>query len=84
MRSGRRRAISILRGEYGARVRLTGPVPIANEEFATVADGAVVNGIGTVLVVLFILWMALHSPKIIFGGVRQSLYRPFHHHRRRA
>jgi hopanoid biosynthesis associated RND transporter like protein HpnN len=54
-----------LAGEYGARVRLTGPVPIANEEFATVADGAVVNGIGTVLVVLFILWMALHSAKII-------------------
>ena len=54
-----------LSGEYGARVRLTGPVPIANEEFATVADGAVVNGVGTVLVVLFILWMALHSTKII-------------------
>ena len=52
-------------GEYHARLRLTGPVPIANEEFATVADGAVVNGIGTVAVVLFILWMALHSPKII-------------------
>ena len=56
-----------LAGEYGARVRLTGPVPIANEEFATVQDGAVVNGIGTVLVVLFILWMALHSSKIIFA-----------------
>ncbi len=56
-----------LAGEYGARVRLTGPVPIANEEFATVQDGAIVNGIGTVLVVLFILWMALHSPKIIFA-----------------
>jgi uncharacterized protein len=54
-----------LAGDYGARVRLTGPVPIANEEFATVADGAVVNGIGTVLVVLFILWLALRSPKII-------------------
>ena len=54
-----------LAGEYGARIRLTGPVPIANEEFATVADGAVVNGICTVLVVLFILWMALHSAKII-------------------
>jgi uncharacterized protein len=54
-----------LTGQYGARVRLTGPVPIANEEFATVADGAIVNGIGTVLVVLFILWMALHSAKII-------------------
>jgi uncharacterized protein len=56
-----------LAGEYGARVRLTGPVPIANEEFATVQDGAIVNGIGTVLVVLLILWMALHSPKIIFA-----------------
>jgi uncharacterized protein len=56
-----------LAGEYGARVRLTGPVPIANEEFATVADGAVTNGIGTVLVVLVILWMALHSSKIIFA-----------------
>jgi hopanoid biosynthesis associated RND transporter like protein HpnN len=52
-------------GEYSARVRLTGPVPIANEEFATVQDGAIVNGIGTVLVVLLILWMALHSAKII-------------------
>lgn len=54
-------------GEYNARVRLTGPVPIANEEFATVQDGAIVNGIGTVLVVLVILWMALHSSKIIFA-----------------
>jgi hypothetical protein len=52
-------------GEYGARVRLTGPVPMADEEFATVQDGAVTNGIGTILVVLFILWMALHSAKII-------------------
>jgi len=35
---------SHLAGEYGARVRLTGPVPIANEEFATVQDGAIVTG----------------------------------------
>ena len=54
-------------GEYGARVRLTGPVPIANEEYATVQDGAIVNSVGTVLVVLLILWMALHSAKIIFA-----------------
>jgi uncharacterized protein len=54
-----------LEGEYAARVRLTGPVPIANEEFGTVADGAIVNGVGTVLVVLLILWLALHSAKII-------------------
>jgi uncharacterized protein len=54
-------------GKYQARVRLTGPVPIANEEYATVQDGAIVNGIGTVVVVLFILWLALHSSKIIFA-----------------
>src|ERR1700744_845333 len=54
-------------GEYHARVRLTGPVPMADEEFATVQDGAVANGIGTILVVLVILWMALHSSKIIFA-----------------
>jgi uncharacterized protein len=54
-------------GKYQARVRLTGPVPIANEEYATVQDGAITNGIGTVLVVLIILWLALHSAKIIFA-----------------
>ncbi|HEY0235224.1 MAG TPA: MMPL family transporter [Afipia sp.] len=50
---------------YHARLRLTGPVPIADEEFATVQEGALLNGIVTILVVLLILWMALHSPKII-------------------
>ncbi|OCK61302.1 MMPL family transporter [Bradyrhizobium sp. LMTR 3] len=54
-------------GEYSARVRLTGPVPIANEEYSTVQDGAIVNGVATVLIVLVILWMALHSAKIIFA-----------------
>ncbi|WP_426435033.1 MMPL family transporter [Bradyrhizobium genosp. P] len=53
--------------EYHARVRLTGPIPIANEEYATVADGALTNGIGTVVIVLVILWLALHSAKIIFA-----------------
>ena len=56
-----------LAGEYGAGVRLTGPVPIANEEFATLQEGIVLNSIVTVLLVLLILWMALHSVKIIFA-----------------
>jgi hopanoid biosynthesis associated RND transporter like protein HpnN len=54
-------------GTYGARVRLTGPVPMANEEYATVQDGAIRNGIVTTVVVLIILWLALHSAKIIFA-----------------
>jgi hopanoid biosynthesis associated RND transporter like protein HpnN len=53
--------------KYQARVRLTGPIPIANEEYATVQDGAIFNSVGTILVVLVILWLALHSAKIIFA-----------------
>ena len=53
--------------KFQARVRLTGPIPIANEEYSTVQEGAIVNAIGTIVVVLFILWLALHSAKIIFA-----------------
>jgi hopanoid biosynthesis associated RND transporter like protein HpnN len=52
---------------YGARVRLTGPVPISDEEFATVKEGAWVNSIATLAIVLVILWLALRSPKIILA-----------------
>jgi uncharacterized protein len=52
---------------FQARVRLTGPVPIENEEFATVKEGAFVNGIITLGVVLLILWMALRSFRIILA-----------------
>ena len=52
---------------YGARVRLTGPVPIADEEFATVQEGMLVNGVATVAIVLVILWLALKSGRIIFA-----------------
>ncbi len=51
--------------KYQARVRLTGSVPMADEEFATVQEGALVNGIGTMLIVLTILWLALKSTRII-------------------
>lgn len=56
-----------LKEKFAARVRLTGPIPIADEEFATVQEGALVNGIGTILIVLFILWRALRSPRIILA-----------------
>src|SRR6185503_8648905 len=37
----------------------------ADEEFATVQQGALVNGLGTVVVVLVILWLALKSARLI-------------------
>ncbi len=54
-------------GDPGARLRLTGPVPLADEEFATVEDGAGVNGAVTALIVLFIIWRALKSPSIVLA-----------------
>jgi hopanoid biosynthesis associated RND transporter like protein HpnN len=56
-----------LAGKYQARVRLTGSIPMGDEEFATVQEGALVNGIATVLVVLVILWLALKSKRIILA-----------------
>src|SRR5262249_2190896 len=62
-----REAARNLPPELGARVRLTGPVPIADEEFSTVQQGALVNSIATLLVVLTILWLALRSGRLIFA-----------------
>ena len=53
--------------EHGITVRLTGPVPLSDEEFATLTDrmwlmiGAMMGG------VLLTLWLALKSFKIIFA-----------------
>ncbi len=58
-----------LAAQYQARVRLTGLVAIQDEEFGTLKDGAVANIIGTVAVVLLILWLALRSPRIILAVV---------------
>src|SRR5262249_33529511 len=52
---------------YQASVRLTGPVPMADEEFATIKENAFLNGTITILVVLFILWRALGSGRIILA-----------------
>src|SRR6266480_5821666 len=53
--------------KYGATVRLTGPVAIADEEYATLEEGAYVNTAVTIVVVLTILWLALRSFGIILA-----------------
>ena len=65
--------------KYQARVRLTGPVAMADEEFATIKENAALNGSITFAIVLFILWLALRSPKLMFGRVRQSAGRSADH-----
>src|SRR4051812_19979245 len=52
---------------HGVRVRLTGPVPLADEEFGTITDRAGLMGTAMMSCVLLILWLALRSFKIIFS-----------------
>lgn len=52
--------------DHGLRIRLTGTVPMADEEFATVSDGAVENTIVSFVLVAIMLWMALHSWRLIW------------------
>ncbi|MDR5761668.1 MMPL family transporter [Caballeronia sp. LZ035] len=53
--------------KYGASLHLTGAQPLADEEFASVQDGAALNGVLTFLVVLMILWVALRSKRMILA-----------------
>jgi uncharacterized protein len=55
--------------EKGLKIRLTGPVAIADDEFGTVADGALLNVLLTLAAVLSILWFALRSGRIILAVV---------------
>ena len=56
-----------LESDFHARLRLTGPVPIVDQEFSTLQQGALLNGIVTTALVLLILWLALRSLKIVLA-----------------
>jgi uncharacterized protein len=54
---------------YQARVRLTGRVPIDDDEFGTLKQGAALNATVSIFAVLVILWLALRSPRIMLAVV---------------
>ncbi|MGJ0506302.1 MAG: MMPL family transporter [Methylocystis sp.] len=53
--------------ENGYAFRLTGDVPLADEEFATLSENMAFNTVGTLVIVAFILFAALRSPKLILA-----------------
>ena len=50
---------------HGIRVRLTGPVPLSDEEFATLAERADLMGAVMLIAVTITLWLAVQSFRII-------------------
>jgi hopanoid biosynthesis associated RND transporter like protein HpnN len=54
---------------FGASIGLTGPVPIADEQFASVNDGLVLNSVITGGIIIAILWLALASVRLVAAVV---------------
>jgi uncharacterized protein len=52
---------------HGVKFRLTGQAALADDEFATISENMGTNLTITLVVVTFILFMALRSPKLIFA-----------------
>ena len=53
--------------DYQAQVRLTGRIPMEDDEFGTIKHNAGLNATFTLLAVLVILWLALRSFRIILA-----------------
>lgn len=52
---------------HGVTVRLTGPVPLQDEEFATLTDRAGLIGGLALCAIVAMLWMAVHSKRLILA-----------------
>lgn len=51
----------------GVRVRLTGPIPMADDEFGSLAERARLMATLMMIAVLAMLWLALRSARLIFA-----------------
>jgi hypothetical protein len=62
-----------LDGAHGTRVRLTGPVPLQDEEFATLAQRAGLIACLAVGAIILMLWFAVRSPWLIASILATTL-----------
>jgi hopanoid biosynthesis associated RND transporter like protein HpnN len=58
---------------HGVTVRLTGPVPLADEEFATLAEDAHLIMGAMVAALLGILWLAVRSARVVIAILATTL-----------
>jgi hypothetical protein len=54
-----------LDAQHGVRVRLTGPVPLQDEEFATLAERASLIASLAIIAIIVMLWLAVRSARLI-------------------
>jgi uncharacterized protein len=58
-----------LNSGYDANVRLTGPIPLADAQLATLQQGLWLNSLLTAAIVLIVLYLALRSLRIVLAVV---------------
>jgi uncharacterized protein len=58
-----------LQSKYQAAVHLTGIIPLADAQFATLQQGVVLNGAITGAIILLVLWLALRWLRIVIPVV---------------
>jgi uncharacterized protein len=56
-----------LASDFSANLRLTGPVPIADTEFAMLREGSAANGFVSAITALLILWLALRWARLVLA-----------------
>jgi len=56
-----------LQQRYGASIALTGPIPLSDDEFASLQEGSPLTGAIPVVVVLVLLWRALRSGGLVLA-----------------
>jgi hopanoid biosynthesis associated RND transporter like protein HpnN len=62
-----------LDGDHGVRVRLTGAVPLSDEEFGSLADRAWLVSGSMLLAVLVMLWLAVKSVRLVAAILTTTL-----------
>jgi hopanoid biosynthesis associated RND transporter like protein HpnN len=62
-------AAANLDSQYDATVRLTGPIPLADAQFATLHQDVWINAIVTAAIILIVLWLALRSVRIVLAVI---------------
>ena len=62
-----------LDAQHGVRVRLTGPVPLQDEEFATLAERASLIASLATIAIIVMLWLAVRSARLIAAILATTL-----------
>jgi hopanoid biosynthesis associated RND transporter like protein HpnN len=50
---------------HGIKVRLTGPIPLQDQQFGSIVDGVVLIALMALAAILLMLWLAVRSPRLM-------------------